>query len=139
MPISYCIDSDQGVVVSRAWGIVAGAEVHAHQRMLRADPAFDPVFRQLVDVRDATRIDMSATMMQLLAETRPFLRGRPCAFVTATDEQFGMARMFATFAGLHGDDVQVFRDWRSAAEWLGLAADLAGDGACGDGARVPSA
>ena len=128
MPISYCIDSEQGVVLSRAWGNVTGAEVQAHERLLRSDPAFDPSFRQLVDIRDTTRIDMSATMMQHLAESRVFRRGHRCAFVTASHDQFGMARMFGAFAGLRGDDVEVFREWMPAAAWLGLAGDIASDG-----------
>jgi hypothetical protein len=127
MPISYCIDSEQGVVLSRAWGTVTGAEVQANERQLRADSAFDPTFLQLVDLRDTTRIDMSATMMQHLAQTRVFRRGRRCAFVTASHDQFGMARMFASFAGLLGDQVEVFRDWMPAVEWLGLVGDVASD------------
>jgi hypothetical protein len=127
MPISYCIDSEQGVVISRAWGTVTGAEVHAHERLLRAEPAFEPAFRQMIDVRDTTRIDMSTTMMQHIAETRVFRRGHRCAFVTSSHDQFGMARMFASFASLRGDEVEVFREWSSAADWLGLSGEIACD------------
>jgi hypothetical protein len=129
MPISYCIDSEQGVVLSRASGTVTGAEVHAHERLLRGDPAFEPAFRQLVDLRDTTRIDISTTMMQRIAETRVFRRGHRCAFVASGHDQFGMARMFASFAALRGDEVEVFREWPTAVAWLGLSGDIACDGA----------
>jgi hypothetical protein len=50
VPATYAIDPKQKLVTSRLWGAVTEDEVYDHNRRLRTDPAFDPGYRQRVDM-----------------------------------------------------------------------------------------
>ena len=43
MPGSYLIDVANGIVFTRAWGVLADDEIIAHAQTLRADPRFNIV------------------------------------------------------------------------------------------------
>jgi hypothetical protein len=120
MPTSYEIDPTRSLVVSRAWGLLTDAEVGDHYRDLRADPGFNPAFRQLADLREVTGISASAATIDDVAHWRVFAPGARRAFVVATPVQFGMARMFGTYAEAVEQVVEVFWDPREAERWLGL-------------------
>ncbi|NNG17368.1 MAG: hypothetical protein HKM89_12890 [Gemmatimonadales bacterium] len=59
MPIVYTIDSDNGLVLTKATGILTDAEVAEHKRALMADPDFRPGMRELSDVRSVERLDIT--------------------------------------------------------------------------------
>ncbi len=65
--------------------------------------------------------------MRHVAATPSFRGEQRRAIVASTDEQFGVARMFATFAALEGEVIEVFREWAPAVDWLGLTGELARD------------
>lgn len=127
MPYSHAIDPVQGVLVSRLWGVLTGDEIDEHRRRIRADPAFDPTLRYIVDMRALTVMAYASSRVRHAAAAPIFRGAQRRAIVAATDEQYGVARMFATFAALEGEIVEVFRDWSPAAEWLGLTGALALD------------
>jgi hypothetical protein len=103
LPVSYLIDQNQRLVVSRLSGTVTEPEVHKHNRTLRADPDFNPNYRQLVDSHD-----------------QYFAPGTRRAFIAISDVAFGLARMFALSAEGSGQTIEVFRERRVAEEWLGI-------------------
>jgi hypothetical protein len=47
------------------------------------------------------------------------------AFVTGSEEQYGLARVFAVYAEMTGNFVEVFRDLADAEAWLDAEADPA--------------
>lgn len=120
MPASYEIDPQQRLVISRAWGVLSDDDLHEHYAALTADPAFDPSFRQLADMRDVTRVTTSSTAIEEAAEIPAFTPGVRRAVVAAADLHFGLARMFAAYAESLGQEVRVFRELGAAREWLGL-------------------
>ena len=127
MPYSHEIDRVQGVVLSRLWGVLTGDEIDEHRRQIRTDPAFDPGLRYVVDMRAVTVLAYTSSRVRHAAATQHFRGGQRRAIVAATDEQYGVARMFSTFAALEGEVVEVFREWPPAAAWLGLTGALAAD------------
>lgn len=120
MPGSYRIDVTGGVVYSRAWGALTDAEVAAHGQALLADPRFDPGFRQIVDFLELTDIRLSGAGVREIARHNPFRQDARRAFVVASDEAFGLTRMFWMFTNSSADAFQIFRALEPAFEWIGL-------------------
>ncbi len=120
MPSNYILDPPHQLVRSRAWGVLTELESHEHYRRLKADPAFDPSFRQLCDLRDVTDLQASTAHLQDLAAQRVFATGARRAFVAPTDLYFGLARMLQAFCDIEGSTIGVFRTMAEAEEWLEL-------------------
>jgi hypothetical protein len=121
LPASYSIDSEQRLVMSRIWGTVTNDEVDKHNEGLRADPAFDPTYRQLADMSDVVLNMVTASNVQETARDQYFAPGTRRALVVSDDATFGLCRMYATYAETLGQVVTVFRDRKAAEAWLGLA------------------
>lgn len=118
MPISYTIDPARRLVVTRIAGVMSEEDVRALREQLRADPAFDATYANLVDLSEATDIQLSADTLGQLAVRSAFDRVTRRAIVATSPLQFGMARMFATINERHGHVVRVFRDSGEAEAWL---------------------
>jgi hypothetical protein len=118
LPASYDIDKKERLVTSRLWGPVTEDEVHDHNTRLRNDPAFDPGYRQLVDLTEITEIRVSSSTVNVAAMDQFFTPGTRRAFLASSDATFGMARMFALRAEGSGQTIEVFRDRKKAEEWL---------------------
>jgi hypothetical protein len=127
MPSSYEIHRDQHIVVVRFWGVLTGEEIDDFRKSLRADPAFDASLRYIIDMRGVTVLAYSSTRVRQAAVGQIFRGPQRRAIVAFSDEQFGVSRMFATFAALEGEVVHVYRRWEQAAEWLELTGALAVD------------
>ena len=120
MPATYLIDVERKLVISRAWGVVTDDDVLEHNRMLRADPLFDPTYRQLVDMSGITDDLVDSKTKRDVSLNQFFAPGVRRAWVSANDFSFGMARMYAVAAESQGQTIGVFRERREAEEWLGL-------------------
>ncbi len=120
MPAGFAIDDARGLVLSRAWGAVGDRDLITHARTLVADPRFRPSFRQLVDFRGMERMDVSSEGARRMVDMNPFGAHARRAIVAESDISFGMARMYQILHGDGADEVQVFRDFDVALEWLGL-------------------
>jgi len=120
MPATYRLDLGNRVVWSRAWGALTDEELQAHSRALRADPRFEPSFRQLQDLTDVGEPRVTPKGLLVLAQINPFGEHARRAVLVATDIIFGLARMHEMLRGEAGDELQVFRDRAAALEWLGL-------------------
>src|SRR5262245_39140943 len=110
MPCSYTLDVARQIVFSRGWGDLTDADVLAHSVNLKADPRFEPRFRQVYDFRDLTAIKVTSGGVRSVAAHRPFERDARRAMVTSTDEGFGMLRMFASYVDANPDQTRIFRD-----------------------------
>jgi len=120
MPISYAIDPIEQLVTTRLWGVMIDDEVRDHNRKLHADPAFNPGYRQLVDMTEVTESRVGTNTINETSADHFFNPGTPRAFVATSDAIFGMARKFALQAESEGQTIQVFRDMEKARKWLGL-------------------
>lgn len=120
MPVSYTIDPTQKLVTTRIWGTVTNEDVEQHNRQLRADPLFDPTYRQLADMSDVTLNMVTFDNVQETARDQYFSPGARRALVVSDDTTFGLCRMYATYAESLGQVVNVFRDRKEGEAWLGL-------------------
>jgi hypothetical protein len=127
MPFSHRIHRAQRLIVTRLWGVLTSEQIDDHREAVRADPDFDPDFRLLADMRGLTRLAFPSHKIRQVAERQLLEGGQRRAIVAATPEQYGIARMYASYAAIQGHLVEVFRDWASAAGWLDLSGALALD------------
>jgi hypothetical protein len=124
MPASFRIDVARRLVLTRAWGVFTAQDLYDHYNTLAADPAFDPSFPQLVDLRDVERVDMEPSIIRRHALERLFGEGTQRALVTSSDVAYELARIYKTFAEYVPQNVHVFRDMHDAEHWLGLEAPV---------------
>jgi hypothetical protein len=121
LPATYSIDVERKLVLSRAWGVMTDEDVLEHARMLRADPLFDPTYRQLLDMSGITEDRVHTnTKQESSTYSQLFASGVRRAWIASADYTFGMARMYAVAAERHGQTIGVFRTRSEAEKWLGL-------------------
>lgn len=120
MPSSYEIDVPRRLVITRIWGVATDEDVLGHNRRLRADPLFDPSFRQLADMSDITQTLVSTDTINQVSRGTLFTPGTQRAFVSSQDLVFGLLRKYELQADNWGQTVRVFRSRKEAEDWLGL-------------------
>lgn len=120
VPSSYAIDSGRRLVTTRVWGAATDDDVLGHNKRLRADPLFDPTYRQLADMSEVTEILVSTSTIEEISRGQLFAPGTPRAFVASDDAVFGLLRKYELHADGLGQTVKVFRDRKAAEAWLGL-------------------
>ena len=121
MPCGYTIDLARSLVLSRGWGVVTDRDFLAHVRALTANPRFARGFRQLVDLRDVTDIQVTASTVREMVRLNPFGASAQRAVVVTSDVVFGMARMYQILSDESPDELQIFRKMDDALRWLGIA------------------
>jgi hypothetical protein len=121
MPGSYTIDLARSLVLTRGWDLVMEREILAHVRALIADPRFARNFHQLIDLRDVTNVQFTASTVEELVRLNPFGAGARRAVVITSDVVFGMARMYQILSDESPDELQIFRKMDDALQWLGIA------------------
>ena len=120
MPFRYEIDRARRLVLSTATGTVTDEDLHTHMRRLAADPNFDPTYRQLVDLRDVSNVDVTSGGLRALGSSNPWKEPTRRAVVCERDVVFGLARMYQLLTDDDPHEVQVFREISEALDWLAL-------------------
>ena len=122
MPFDYIVYKEHRLVISTASGLVTWEEIKTCQDQTKTDPEFNPEFDQIVDLRSATRIELSGDQTRYLASRRIFSSRSRRAFVAPKPSVFGVGRMWQTYTEFSKNptEVCVFRDLPSALTWLGL-------------------
>jgi len=124
MPATYRIDVERRLVLTRVWGVFTTQDLFDHYNSLAADPAFDPTFSQLADLRDVEREELGRPLIRRHALERLFSPRAQRALVVSSADHYELARIYASFAQFASQNVHVFRDMHDAEEWLGLAAHV---------------
>lgn len=122
VPISYRIDQERRLVLTRAWGVLTDDDIINHKERLARDPEFDPVIPQLTDARDIEQFAVTiAGVHAMIAHDAAHASrraGHRLALVVGTDEVFGMARMYELMGERSDNSVAVFRTIADAETWL---------------------
>jgi hypothetical protein len=129
MPIRVLASSELGLVVMVLHGVVSIQEIERVVVPLldRQEYALMPL--ALFDMTAAVRSEGSlGTLRQHIHEAESKIdpavgAGARTALVAATDEFYGLARMYQTLRGESPGEFAVFRFRREAEEWLGLPED----------------
>ena len=118
MGLSYTIDLEHGVVRTRGWGVITSQEIRDDTSRKLADPRFDPRFRSLFDMTEASNLEISPSALAQVAATPVYDDGVRRAIVASADAVYGMARMYASFVSRAGQEVRVFRRRDIAEAWI---------------------
>jgi len=124
MPADFYIDTQYGIVYSKATGVLDRAAVLDHMDRLSQHPEFRPEFNQLLDFRETTKVELTAEQVQVLAMRKIFSERSKRAFVVSSDLQYGLSRVFEAYRNLAGEKgISIFREMAGALSWLGLSAE----------------
>jgi hypothetical protein len=119
MLAEYRIDRCTQRVFSAVLGVYSFDVAVGRMRRLQKDPDFDPSFSLLMDFREATKIDLSHDEIVELSAIHVFSPESRRAYVVANPEQFGLARMFASYRSPKKQSVfRVFTEMAEALAWL---------------------
>ena len=124
MSADFFIDTQRGVVFSRAEGVCGRADILDHMDRLRHHPDFRRELEQLFDFRKVTKATLSEEDVKILAAWNVFSGQSKRALVVSSDAHYGLARMFEAyreFAGEHG--IVIFREMAEALSWLALSTE----------------
>jgi len=125
MPIVHRIESEHRLTISVHIGEVDDTEFLASYQAIFQDPAFDPAYDHLADLRRTNSTTRSPEAVKEFARlVRDCCAGLDISFRTAVvapnDLTYRYARLYYSFAiGIPGDFV-VFRTLDTALAWLGL-------------------
>ncbi len=120
MPSLHLVRPDLQLVVVHMAGRIGFREIVAMRDRLLADPAFDPAYRQVIDLRQADPASLSADDVSRLSQSMRPSQGARHAFVTAGELSYGLFRMYALHATTDGRESEAFRTLEDACRWLGL-------------------
>jgi hypothetical protein len=125
MPLTYVIDAKVRVVYITLYDVVTFAEFVDARTRLMGEPAFDPTFSQLLDMRLVSSLRMTGDSVRKLAHETAFSGTSPRALVVANNLHSDLAQMYATYRLLEGgkERIRIFADMDSAMKWLGLPSD----------------
>jgi hypothetical protein len=122
MPWNYEVDADRRLVRARAWGVLTHDEITGLRLRYTGDPAFQPDFSQLFDLREVTSITATLDELQEVASFSVFGRGARRAFVATNPVPYAFSRMYEAYREFNGgqEEIEVFRSIEDAEKWLGL-------------------
>jgi hypothetical protein len=125
MPMWYSLDQPQNLVRAVGSGVLTDDDVMAHRSALTADPGFSPQMRELSDIREVTdfQVTPAGVRTMVAADVKMAAAGgmHKLAIVAAENVAYGMSRMYQTLGEPNIRSVGVFRDYKEACEWLGIA------------------
>jgi hypothetical protein len=122
MPTAFEIDVPRRLVVCRCWGVLTSDELVLHYRALRSDPAFDPTFSQLADLREVTAFDVDTRVLGSRTLVGTFAPTARRALVAPNDVGYALSYVYGRYTHSPDKNLQVFRVMRDAEQWLGLRA-----------------
>lgn len=124
MPEEFHIDTARQIIWTRVWGELNDETIRGHQERLRADPAFAPSLKQLVDTTAVTRVNLTMNFMVSFGRSKLFNPEAKRAYVVNRDVVYGFVRMYSLYQEIRGHAaVNVFRNRPDALAWLGVTED----------------
>jgi hypothetical protein len=130
VPIRYDVHESERLLFGVGSGLVSNADLRSTMIRVLRDSRFDLSLNELWDFRECSPDDVSfdglfqvvkgATLVLGLLTDPSTPRAR-CAVIVATQEQFGLARMYQSLSERLHLETEVFHDPESARRWLGLS------------------
>ena len=117
MPVELFIDGRVGVVFTKLTGTLRREELWDHRKQIQAHPDFRTNLQQWIDMRELTVVALSAEDIARFAGSTVFNQGSRRAILVASDLQYGLGRMFETYAP---GNFQLFREAQEACSFLGI-------------------
>lgn len=124
MPVTYRIDQDRQLAITRMSGRIDAHDLRCHIAEISADPAFQHCTRSFVDLTDVTAVDIESSVVQGLAIGQGGQVGvgtRRLSIYAPNDSGYALARVFQGFRSASSDmEVMVSRDRHKALAFLNL-------------------
>ncbi len=119
MGVASFVDPERKVVLTVFSGVVSIDDVKSSCASIKANPEFRPDFHQLIDLSNASKLDLHYDELNILAEVHdPFSDKGRRACIGPNSVSFGIGRMYQMI--LNNPAFRVFRSEREAINWLGL-------------------
>lgn len=114
--IQFSIDGRKRLVHTTFGKKVTAGDIAQYAENLRADPAFEPTFSEIVDLRAAEDFDLGAEdFFRLADEIDPFSMNAKRAFIVRTPVQSHAARMHKILRTQR--NIEMFRSREEAEQW----------------------
>ena len=120
MPISYSVDSERGLIVSRWEGPVTAEDLASHWKKLFSDERALALRRSFADLRGSDLLFSGADLHRLTSDiVLPELEhgSWKTAIIVDRPVNFGISRQFQNWARLFSDS-ELFEDEHAALVWL---------------------
>lgn len=125
MPMSYVVDTERGLIRTRASGALEERDLVQYEAATEADARLCEEFDELIDARE---VDVQGLSVEAIRRFSQFFVGarsaphrRRVALVASSDLAFGLSRMFQTLRSDSKTDLRVFRELEPAEAWLDRA------------------
>jgi SpoIIAA-like len=126
MPVTYQIDTVNGIIRTKCMGDVTLDEVITHFEELARDPDCPDRLDVLLDLSEETSIPKSRELQVVtceIAQVRSRVQFGTCAIVACRDALYGMLRVFEVFSEKLFREARVFRSLSEAEAWLAAQRD----------------
>lgn len=119
MPLTYWVDEDHHVLRSVGTDPLTAEDFRGYFVQTRSDPRVVATLHRIMDVRGVTSLPTTDEVRSLATMARDLAPapGARLAIIAPSDLGFGVAMMFAGFAGL-SDRLLVARDEAEAVRWV---------------------
>ena len=124
MPGDYAFNPQTREQLTHLWGVVTDEDILQVARAVAEDPRIGPDSREILDLREVERADVTRDGIRAAAEVDlghpgKFVGSRT-AIVATRDAHYGLARMYASLTVAMGAPtrVRVFRTVEEAKAWL---------------------
>jgi hypothetical protein len=119
--VKYRIDRARRRIQITIAGVYLLEHAQALARSLRADPAFDREFSQIIDCRDADLSNLSTADLREIAADLLSVPGRRIAILSKDSSDEALVRLYATYVQLTENKsvLRSFHDLDSAIAWIG--------------------
>jgi hypothetical protein len=115
--VQFSIDAKKRLVHTTFGKKVTAGDIEQYARHLRTDPAFEPMFSEIVDLRAAEDLDLGAEdFFRLADEIDPFSMNAKRAFIVCTPIQSHAARMHKILRTQR--NIEMFRSCEEAEHWV---------------------
>lgn len=128
MPLSYRIDRDSGVILSRGTGVVTDRDMIELFRATIFDHSRGSPYRELCDLRDADEVRIDDETMNRIVDflkaKKSVMRFARIACISPREYFIRISMIFEACARDVPFEFVVFGDIGRAASWLGLDAEV---------------
>ena len=124
MSLKYKIIKEQKLVYVVGEGTLTYEDLVDHLTELSGNPAYIPPMLKLIDYRNLSHITLTSKQSEKLAELKYFYRNQfdkeKSALVVSSDLVFGIGRQHQAYMYDSKMEVEIFKDFEKAKEWLGI-------------------
>ena len=122
MPFDFELAPATRIVQSRAWGALSDAELLNHMARVAAlfrQGAVDARWAQIADFTGVTDLGgVSSAGVRRMAEDNPWPKDSIRAFIVATDEEFGLVRMYQAMGDPKTEELCITRSAADAEAYV---------------------